>query len=157
MKLKRKYFLNEIFSCCHIKPFCLKQYRTGLKGKKMKRDRVAKALVSLKSFLTKKMLPVSRALVVGLALVTLEASSDFPSYNCRRKLGQIICSTYYHDHLMDCYQGLNEHSFVRKGSEFCLEPVPEYCVSAKLCDNDEIPSTDQEPKPSTAKPQASPL
>ena len=103
------------------------------------------------------MLLVSRALVLGLALVTLEASSDFPSYNCRRKLGQIICPTYYHDHLMDCFQGLNEHSFIRKGSEFCLEPVPEYCVSAKLCDDDEVPSTDQEFKASTAKPQASPL
>ena len=99
---------------------------------------------------------VSKALFVGLALVTLVTSNDTEkpfSSICRRKLGQILCSSHYEDHLLECLQSLDENSFIRQGSEICLRPVPEYCVAGNLCDKLEAPKTDE--LPPTVKPQAS--
>ena len=62
----------------------------------------------------------------------------------------------YEDHLLECLQGLDEHSFIRQGSEICLRPVPEYCVAGNLCDKLEAVKTNEESKQKpTEKPQAS--
>ena len=103
------------------------------------------------------MLQISRVLFGGLALVTLAASSDTNekslSLGCRRKIGQIICSTHYSDHLLDCLEGLGEDSFFRKNTEVCLRPVPEYCATADLCNQNETPN-EQPKQPPTVKPKA---
>ena len=94
----------------------------------------------------------SKGFFVGLALVTMVISDDTEkpiSSICRRKVGQIICSTHYHDQLLECLTGLTEESFFRRSStEVCLRPVPEFCATAEQCDH-------SEEQPPTVKPQAS--
>ena len=93
-----------------------------------------------------------KTFLMGLAFVTLVTSNDTEkpiSSICRRKVGQIICSTHYYDQLLECLTGLTEESFFRKSrTEVCLRPVPEFCATAEQCDHSE----EQQP---TVKPQAS--